>query len=89
MIVMTFCHKCSASVASRKGTVQLKAGRITFRKTALTHVASAVSKGKRSKSTFNSTLPLHFWVEVSRVNEEYLAGTLLIPVLFIEPTKLP
>ena len=45
MTVMTFCHKCSASVASRKGTVQSKAGRITFEKTALTHVPFAVSKG--------------------------------------------
>ena len=45
MTAMTFCRKCSASVASRKGTVQSKAGRITFEKTALTHVPFAVSKG--------------------------------------------
>lgn len=58
MIVMTFCHKCSASAASGKGTVQLKGGRIIFRKTALTHAPSAVSKGQKKKIKVRNQLSI-------------------------------
>ena len=62
MNVMMFCHKCSASVASGKGTVRLKSGRIIFRKTALTHAPSAVSKGFPYPSFYSDLIALYIFL---------------------------